>query len=138
MDSSKKTNGQAAIDVLRTRGIETVSGFTFEMPDGLKVKVTDEEDVFLDKPYVAGTKITIFTSAKAGAFIRVGGEVWALHKNDLDPWPSDFHAHQGREVLDCYTGDIFNKTTRKFVRKIRRKDLARFISAIPDHLKQSK
>ena len=135
MDSTE-TNLEAAINLLRSRGIEAVSGFVFEMPDGLKVRVSIENDPFLDKPFESGTKITIFTSAKAGVIIKVGGDCWLLHQNDADPWPSDFHAHNGREVLDCHTGNIFNKTTRKLVRKYRPKQLAQFVAEVPDRLRK--
>ena len=130
------TNGQAAIDSLRTRGIECCDGFVFELPTGLKVRVTADDDPFLDQPYEAGTKITLFTSAKASACI-LG---WYLHQNDPDPWPSTFHAHNydRKEVLDCKSGVIYDSTTRQPVRKMRPKKLAAFLDQVPDRLKQSK
>src|SRR6185295_19175973 len=133
-----ETNAQAAIDVLRTRGIETVSGFVFEMPGGVKVTIIAEDDPFLDRPYEAGTKITIFTSAQAGAFIKVAGDCWYLHQNDPDPWPSDFHAHHAerKEVLDCYSGKIYDSRTRKLIRKYGHKQLAGFLGAVPTRLKR--
>lgn len=136
MDSSRKTNGEAARELLRTQGIEMADGFVFELPSGLEVIVTANDDPFLDKPYEAGTRITVRTSAKASACI-LG---WYLHQNDLDPWPSNFHAHNydRNEVLDCDSGVIYDATTRKPVRKMRRKKLAAFLDEVPDRLKQSK
>jgi len=134
MDSSTQTNGDAAIEWLRTHGVEIVDGFVFELPSGLKVRVTTEDDPFLDKPYEAETKITVFTSAEVSACI-LG---WYIYQNDLDPWPSSFHAHNydRKEVLDCRSGVIYDSTTRKPVRKMRPKKLAAFLDAVPDRLKQ--
>ena len=109
MRSSIKTNGQAAIDLLKAQGIQTCDGFVFELPSGLKVRITAEDDPFLDKPYEIGTKIAVFTSAKASACI-LG---WYIHQNDPDPWPSNFHAHnyERKEILDCHSGVIYDSTT---------------------------
>lgn len=136
MESSTKTNGEAAIELLRTQGVGIADGFVFELPDGLKIRVTAEDDPFLDRPYEAATKITVVISAKASACI-LG---WYLHQNDLDPWPSNFHAHNydRKEVLDCHSGVIYDSTTRKRVGKMRPKKLAAFLDAVPDRLKQSK
>ncbi len=52
--------------------------------------------------------------------------VWRIHKYDLDTnWPSDLHGHNQNdsEVLDLYTGDIFNPRTHTFVRKLPKSDL---------------
>jgi hypothetical protein len=38
--------------------------------------------------------------------------------------------------LDCHTGNIFNKTTRKLVRKYRPKQLAQFVAEVPDRLRK--
>lgn len=37
--------------------------------------------------------------------------IWVLHKNDVDPWPSECHAHnyQSSEVIDLETGEVFNR-----------------------------
>ena len=136
MRTSIKTNGQAATALLRTQGVETCDGFVFELPSGLKVRVTSEDDPFLDKPYEVETKIAVFTSAKASA--RILG--WYLHPNDPDPWPSNFHAHnyERKEILDCNNGFIYDSTTRKLIRKMRPKQLVAFLDAVPDRLKRTK
>lgn len=138
--SQTETNSQAAQRLLLSRGLQEVSGFTFELPSGRKVKVVSEDDPFLSKPYKAGTAIIPFTSAKAGALVKVGGDCWLLYQNDPDPWPSDFHAHnyERNETLDCYSGNIYDSTTRKLVRKYRPKKLAAFLEDVPKSWFQSR
>lgn len=52
-----------------------------------------------------------------------GGEIWRIHKNDADPFPSSPHAHNLENGLKLHlgTGELFKK--RKRVDKIRCKDL---------------
>lgn len=43
--------------------------------------------------------------------VKVKGEVWTVHKNDADPWPSNPHAHNYEAGLTLHlgTGELFNK-----------------------------
>ncbi len=53
--------------------------------------------------------------------IRQDGEIWVIHKNDADPFPSDPHAHnyQSGHSLHLGNGDLFLR--RNLVGRIRRK-----------------
>jgi hypothetical protein len=55
--------------------------------------------------------------------VRANGEVWRIHKNDQDPWPSNPHAHNLQSGLKLHlgTGELFRK--KRSVGKISRKDL---------------
>ena len=55
--------------------------------------------------------------------IRQRGEVWEVHKNDADPFPSNPHAHnyQSGHTLHLGNGDLYLR--RKLVGKIRQKNL---------------
>ena len=55
--------------------------------------------------------------------IRQQGEVWVIHKNDADPFPSDPHAHnyQSGHTLHLGNGDLYLR--REKVGKVRRKNL---------------
>lgn len=57
--------------------------------------------------------------------VKVRGEVWMVHKNDADPWPSNPHAHNYDAGLTLHlgTGDLFD-TNRKLVSNIGKKKLA--------------
>ena len=58
--------------------------------------------------------------------IRHQGEIWRVHKNDADPWPSIPHAHNLESflVLHLGTGEMFNPNNRKkVVGKIGKKQL---------------
>lgn len=59
------------------------------------------------------------------ARLKSGGQVWTIHKNDADPWPSDPHAHlEGSPYkLDLSTGVLYLKRERYTTISI--KDLAR-------------
>jgi hypothetical protein len=55
--------------------------------------------------------------------VKVRGEVWCIHKNDLDPFPSSPHAHNydlGHK-MHLGTGDLYLET--KLVGKISRRHL---------------
>jgi hypothetical protein len=43
--------------------------------------------------------------------VRSKGEVWRIHKNDADPWPSNPHAHNLETGLKLHlgTGELFHK-----------------------------
>lgn len=58
--------------------------------------------------------------------VKVKGEVWRMHQNDADPWPSNPHAHnyQSGIVANLQTGELFD-TNRKSVGKLNKKKLAR-------------
>ncbi len=46
--------------------------------------------------------------------IRRNGEIWEIHKNDADPFPSNPHAHnlENRLKLHLGTGELFKKRQR--------------------------
>jgi hypothetical protein len=52
------------------------------------------------------------------------GEIWDIHLNDADPFPSNPHAHnvQTRVKLDLSNGDLYRKK-RKLEERVRKKDL---------------
>lgn len=47
--------------------------------------------------------------------IRSKGEIWRVHKNDLDPFPSSPHAHNCNSGFSLHlgTGEFFDKRTSK-------------------------
>ena len=56
--------------------------------------------------------------------IKTGGEIWRIHKNDADPFPSVPHAHnlETGVVLHLGTGDLYNKK-REVIKNIGCKSL---------------
>jgi hypothetical protein len=77
------------------------------------------EDVLFDSPITpSGTRRHL-----AEVTVRSRGEVWRIHKNDADPWPSNPHAHNldTGQKLHLGTGELFLK--RKMVGKITQKSL---------------
>jgi len=56
--------------------------------------------------------------------VKAGGEVWRIHKNDADPFPSVPHAHnlETGVVLHLGTGDLYDKN-RKVIKNIGCKSL---------------
>lgn len=57
--------------------------------------------------------------------LKARGDIWDIHQNDADPFPSDPHAHnvESGHKLDLGNGDLYRRTTR--VGKIKKKDLLR-------------
>lgn len=66
--------------------------------------------------------------------------IWIYHMYDKDDnFPSDFHAHNKElpEVLDIYTGNIYDKRTKKIVRKLSDKKLNYIRNQIEVNLRKS-
>jgi hypothetical protein len=63
--------------------------------------------------------------------VRANGEIWRIHQNDADPWPSNPHAHNLESGLKLHlgTGELFERR-RNTGQKVSRKDL----EAIRAHL----
>jgi hypothetical protein len=59
--------------------------------------------------------------------IKIKGEVWRIHKNDVDPFPSSPHAHNYESgiVLHLGTGEMFSSANKKSVGSIGCKKLMR-------------
>ncbi|MBU2714340.1 hypothetical protein [Zooshikella harenae] len=55
--------------------------------------------------------------------IRAGGEIWMIHKNDADPFPSSPHAHNYPKNLVAHlgNGELYRK--REILGKLKKKDL---------------
>ena len=55
--------------------------------------------------------------------IRVNGNIWVIHRNDADPFPSTPHAHnyQQQVKLDLTNGNLFRN--RQFAGTVKRKHL---------------
>ncbi len=65
------------------------------------------------------------------AEIKLKGMKWTIHKYDVDPFPSNPHAHNYHENLKLHlgTGEFYRKKQR-VNKKMKRKELLRFRSLI--------
>lgn len=55
--------------------------------------------------------------------IRAKGEIWRIHKNDADPFPSNPHAHNYQKNLVAHLGNGNLYRKRKVLGKLKKKDL---------------
>jgi hypothetical protein len=81
--------------------------------------------------------IVAIISVRGAATLKRSGKVWRYYKNDADVnFPSNFHAHnvENGELLDLFTGYVYDPKTRKPLGVIPRKDML----AIYSKLKRSK
>lgn len=89
-------------------------------------------------PLEDGDIITIVPAGgiRGEATIKAAGHVWRVHQNDADPFPSNLHAHcQDRpEILDLYTGNVYDARTRTCIRRMRQKDLEEIWGYLPQRL----
>lgn len=87
--------------------------FTIDRPE-LLTEVTLEEGVIPENVPRSLTEKTV----------KVKGEVWRVHQNDADPWPSSPHAHniESGLVLHLGSGALYSPN-RNFVANIGRKKL---------------
>lgn len=68
------------------------------------------------------------------ANVRNNGQLWVIHLNDADPFPSLPHAHdyQNNLKLNLYDGTLYSKKTA--VGKMKKKELAELVAKIKkDH-----
>jgi hypothetical protein len=97
----------------------------WKLQDGDEIRVNWKP---VDVSYVVQQDDIIFIAfpIRGEVTIRRKG-VWRIHKYDADTnWPSDFHAHNvdaPAEVLDLYTGNVFDKRSRRLIRRLRSRDL---------------
>ena len=61
---------------------------------------------------------------------KVSGEVWTVHQNDADPFPSSPHAHNYDQNLVMHLGNGKLYRKRDFVATARRKDFLQLRSLI--------
>lgn len=54
--------------------------------------------------------------------VKIGGEIWDVHKTDKDPFPSNPHAHnlESKYKVDLSNGDLYRKTNK--IGNMRRKE----------------
>ena len=64
--------------------------------------------------------------------VKAIGEVWTIHRNDVDTFPSNPHAHNYDSdiVADLSNGKLYRKSTRNEIGKLRRKKLLMLRAAI--------
>jgi len=62
--------------------------------------------------------------------IRMAGQVWTIHKNDADPFPSLPHAHSYSTGLTLHLGNGKLYSRRQTVGQVSRKDLLRLRDSI--------
>lgn len=62
--------------------------------------------------------------------LKVKGEIWEIHKNDADPFPSNPHAHNYEQDVKLHlgTGDLYRN--HDIVSKIKRKNLEKIRSKL--------
>lgn len=102
------------MDLPATKIIKLLSSFDFSKyhPEILCEVILDETIVPSDIP-ISLTEQTV----------RAKGEVWRIHKNDADPFPSNPHAHNYPKNLVAHlgNGDLYRKTM--FLGRLKKKDL---------------
>ena len=57
--------------------------------------------------------------------VTVNNEIWEIHKNDVDPFPSNPHAHNYEANLKLHLGNGQLYRKRQYRGKIKKKDLIR-------------
>ncbi len=84
------------------------------------------EEIELDDGVIPGEFPRLLTEET----VKNSGEVWRIHKNDVDPFPSSPHAHNLETGLKLHlgTGFLYSKRTEKG--RISCKDLERIRSKV--------
>lgn len=63
--------------------------------------------------------------------LKINGMQWRFHKNDPDKiWPSDPHGDSKYEKLNPYDGSVWDKSTKKHVANLSKKQLLRLQSEL--------
>jgi len=94
--------------------VEQLTAFPFSKfhPEVVAVVELEESIIPADTPISLREKI-----------VKSGGELWEIHKNDADPFPSNPHAHSydAGLSLNLKTGRLYDK--RKLVGKAKKKQV---------------
>lgn len=66
--------------------------------------------------------------------VKINGNQWAFHKSDPDKkWPSNPHGDSKYTKLNPYDGSIWDKTTKKQIATLSKKQLARLQAELKAH-----
>ena len=78
---------------------------------------------------------SVFNDNIIKGIIKYKGEIWEIHKNDWDEFPSNPHAHNYEYGLKLHlgTGELYQK--RRFMERIKKKDLLRIRALIQNNMK---
>ena len=92
------------------------------------------QEIELDEPIIPSGVPRLLTEWT----VRSGGEIWRIHQNDADPFPSSPHAHNQETGLKLHlgSGELFRK--REMVSKIRCKDLKKLRSGVTKEIQLPK
>jgi hypothetical protein len=92
--------------------------------DNLYISVNGKEKS-LDVVLKENDLLSILFSTRNKATVKYNGNIWRIHINDKDDFPSNFHAHniETGEKLDLYNGCVYNPVTKKLIFKVHKKDL---------------
>lgn len=88
------------------RILELLSGYDFRKNKSILLATIE-----LNEPIIPDGTIRTLTEQT----IKAGGEIWRIHKNDADPFPSTPHAHNIETglVLHLGTGVLYDKKRRQ-------------------------
>ena len=93
-------------EFLASKGIESVTSV-----DDLQNHLTDsplrnESNCFMERLVFDESLIpTEFVSLLRKENVKVSGEIWVIHKNDADPFPSSPHAHNYGQNVKLHLGN---------------------------------
>lgn len=77
--------------------------------------------------YVDGNP-TSFVDLSGTASVKIDGNRVTVHKNDVDPWPSDPHGHvYDKNLVVDKDGNIYNKTTGKVIGQLSNQGMKRWL-----------
>jgi hypothetical protein len=94
---------------------------------GLPVK-----DITLDKTVIPEE---FYENLLRKANIKFAGEIWTVHKNDADPFPSNPHAHNYSDRLKLHLGTGFLYRKKEQVGRISNKNLVKLRTLITNKIK---
>lgn len=91
-----------------------VSGSDFPSSD-------EEETVIMDASVLPEGSVVFLTEEE----IKSKGEIWVIHKNDADPFPSNPHAHNKQDgyKLHLGSGDLYTSKNKPLNQRISKKNL---------------
>jgi hypothetical protein len=119
---------EALVDCLELEGQEKLVGMGLTSPE--IVRILQDYDFRRLFPKLLGQVVLSTSIIPDGTSrlltevtIKWRGEVWRIHQNDADPFPSNPHAHnrESNLKLNMLTGELFNKKELKGT--ISKKDL---------------
>lgn len=76
--------------------------------------------------------VILAAAIKGAVDVKVAGRKWRIYKSDVDPKPSNFHAHdyENNLIVDLYTGVIYKNHSQQETGTLSKKEHMQILHSV--------